>query len=252
MKVELISITPDALNLLLRTKNTRLKYEDNPANWSDAKKQEHLNYMLGTIKSSFEFIDCVFKIEGVTRAFTHELVRTRHGSYAQQSQRVIDASENEVKMPDGLTPLQQDLFTSSVRLAKATYGDLLKSNVPAGEARGVLPTNLTTAIICKFNLRTLHETAMTRLCTRAAREYQDVFRAMRTEVIKVLPWCDPFLQPQCVARGDCAFPRYGRESCPVWTKELDREEVKATMGARFWAAKRYSAAPVAIDGMSKG
>ena len=71
MKVELLSCTPDALNLLLRTKNTRLAYDEDPADWSEEERAKHLEYMLGTIKSSWEFVDYVFRISGVTRAFTH-------------------------------------------------------------------------------------------------------------------------------------------------------------------------------------
>ena len=43
MNVELLSHTQDALNLLLRTKVTRLKQDDDPAQWSEQKKKEHLD-----------------------------------------------------------------------------------------------------------------------------------------------------------------------------------------------------------------
>ena len=94
MKVKLINYTSDAKNLLLFTKNTRLMNEDNAYDkikeWSEDKKQAELDYMLNTIKSSWEFVDYVFDIREVTRGFTHQFVRTRQGSYAQQSQRTVD------------------------------------------------------------------------------------------------------------------------------------------------------------------
>ena len=47
MKVELISYTDDAVNLLLFTKNTRLMNDDDAytqiADWSEEKKQEELD-----------------------------------------------------------------------------------------------------------------------------------------------------------------------------------------------------------------
>ena len=52
MQVTLLSHTQDALNLLLRTKNTRLKHDSDPAHWSDSQRAEHLAYMRDTIKSS--------------------------------------------------------------------------------------------------------------------------------------------------------------------------------------------------------
>jgi hypothetical protein len=104
MKVELIEYTgaPDperALNILLRTKGTRLSHFEDPATWSAERKAEHLAYMRDTIKSSWEFVDYHFRISGVTRAFTHQLVRTRHGSYAQEAMRVKNAEGFETLMP---------------------------------------------------------------------------------------------------------------------------------------------------------
>ena len=94
MKVTLVNYTSDAKDLLLFTKNTRLMNVPNAydmiKDWEEEKKQEELDYMLKTIKSSWEFIDYVFEIRDVTRAFTHQFVRNRLGSYAQQSQRTVD------------------------------------------------------------------------------------------------------------------------------------------------------------------
>ena len=91
MKVQLISYTDDAVNLLLFTKNTRLMNDDDAysqiAEWPNEKKQEELDYMLQTIRSSWEFIDYTFNIRDVSRGFTHQFVRTRQASYAQQPQR---------------------------------------------------------------------------------------------------------------------------------------------------------------------
>ena len=41
MKVTLLSTTPDALTMLLRTKNTRLKFADDPSTWDEEKRKEH-------------------------------------------------------------------------------------------------------------------------------------------------------------------------------------------------------------------
>ena len=66
MKVELVNHTSDAVNLLLFTKNTRLMNDDDAyssiSDWPENKKQEELDYMLKTIRSSWEFIDYTFNI----------------------------------------------------------------------------------------------------------------------------------------------------------------------------------------------
>ena len=249
MKVALVNFTSDALTLLLQTKGTRLTHADDPATWSDEKRAEHLAYMRDTIKSSWEFCDYVFKIEGVTRAFTHQLVRTRTGSYAQQAMRVVDARRQPVERPPSIA--DNDLWLRIWEAGEATalgaYADLMDHGAPAQDARGILPTHITTSIMAKFNLRTLHEMAKLRLCTRTQGEYQDVFRAMRAAVVEVHPWAEEFIEVHCVATGTCAFPRYGKTECPVYLPEMDNTAVRKRAKEIFWKV-RHEAAPVSKDG----
>jgi len=249
MKVELISCTPDALNLLLGTKNTRLTVAEDPAQWSEEKKREHLEYMRDTIKSSWEFVDYVFRISGVTRAFTHQLVRTRTGSYAQQAMRVVDARSQPVECPPSIAA-NLDLkaeWDAGVAAALMVYGNLVDDGAPIQDARGILPTHITTSIMAKFNLRTLHEMAKLRLCTRTQGEYQDAFREMRRLVVETHPWAEEFIEVHCAATGTCAFPRYGKKECPVYLPAMDNDAVRAAARERFWSV-RHEAAPVAVDG----
>lgn len=254
MKVTLINHTQDALNLLLGTKNTRMGNGDDPVeSWSDEKKADHLKYMLGTIKSSWEFVDFIFHIENVTRAFTQQLERTRSGSYAEQSLRAVDMTDGSAYIPPNamLSVKHHTLFAASYQDAFDAYEELIKNGLALQDARGVLPINTLTSITCKFNLRTLHEMAKVRLCTRTQGEYQDVFRAMRQAAIDVYPWVEDFIQVACVADGRCAFPNYGPDRCPVWEPILrftdgDRQMMKES----FWS-KRHEANPVASGGKAK-
>lgn len=253
MEVKLISYTPDALNLLLGTKNTRLANTgDDPATWSDEKRAEHLAYMRDTIKSSWEFLDFVFEITGVTRAFTHQLVRTRTGSYAQEAMRVIDASDHPIDVPPKIAANEDHLkfWNDAVISVMDGYKNLLDDGAAAQDARGLLPTNITTSIKAKFNLRTLHETAKLRLCTRTQGEYQDVFREMRRLVGEVYPWALDFLDVYCAAHGTCAFPRYGKVECPLYKLVIPQEQLEDVRKTVRAAAEitRYEAAPVAKDG----
>ena len=217
MKVELISYTPDALALLLFTKNTRLMGANSLEDikkWYTEKKLEHLAYMKDTIQSSWEFVEYTFHISEVTRAFTHQLVRTRTGSYAQQSQRTVDVREmGHLNTIDFERAEVYGAFEGAVQDAKADYAHLIDVGIPVQDARGLLPTNMHTEIIAKFSLRTLHDMALVRLCTRTQGEYQDVFKAIKSTVVKVHPWAEDFIKVSCAWDGVCAFPRY--TDCPV-------------------------------------
>lgn len=254
MKVELISTTPDALTLLLRTKGTRLKHDSDPSTWSEEKRQEHLEYMRDTIRSSWEFVDYVFEIKGVTRAFTHQLVRTRTGAYAQESQRTVNVSDNATLEPELVEA--DDKWHAIWRTAVADvmdgYQNLIASGVPVQDARGLLPTNITTSIIAKFNLRTLSDMAKLRLCTRTQGEYQNVFRMMRELVCEVHPWAREFIDVYCAAHGTCAFPRYGKTSCPIYKHIIPQEDLERVRGAvrEQIERERHEARPVANEGKS--
>jgi flavin-dependent thymidylate synthase len=251
MNVTLLSVTPDALTLLLRTKNTRLKHDDDPALWSEERRAEHLAYMRDTIRSSWEFVDYTFSITDVSRAFTHQLVRTRFGSYAQESQRTIDASDNGYLTPPKLVSGDRAVFEQACNDSFSAYTLLLNGGVPAQDARGVLPTATLTSIVAKFNLRTLSDMARVRLCTRTQGEYQNVFRAMRAEVLKVHPWAAEFIDVQCAASGTCAFPRYGKTSCKFYDPRMDTSAVAADTHARFWSEAPQEARPIAHGGKAQ-
>lgn len=252
MDVKLLSHTPDALNLLLRTKNTRLNFDSDPSTWTEGQRRDHLEYMTNTIKSSWEFVDYVFEISGVTRAFTHQLVRTRTGSYAQEAQRVVDLTQRAVVPPDiEMSEEEMAIWNAATAASLDGYRQLRDMHIPLQTARGILPTNMSTSIMAKFNLRSLHEMAKLRLCTRTQGEYQRVFRAMRAAVIAVHPWVEEFnfIEVHCASTGTCAFPRYGAKECPFFDKAMDLDRVKQITKNRFWAADEIvQASPTAVNG----
>jgi len=264
MKVELLRFTPGALTLLLFTKNTRLMAEPSGIGkvheWAEWKKNQELNYMRGTIQSSWEFVDYTFLITGVSRAFTHQLVRTRSGSYAQQSQRTVDMSGGDFVAPNIPDDPKREIERKIELIAKFTiddYHELIRMGANPQDARAILPTNIATNIICKFNLRTLADMAKVRLCTRTQGEYQNVFREIRQQVIKVHKWAEPFIRVHCGATGLCCFPNYGE--CPIkqhtynpntgkaWGGSLHDPNTKAPLAPNdiqiVWENTRFEAVP---------
>jgi flavin-dependent thymidylate synthase len=220
MDVSIINYTQDALTLLLFTKQTRLKMDaglmDEIRAWPEERKAKELEYMLGTIESSWEFVDFTFSIELVSRAFTHQLVRTRDGSYAQQSQRTVDMTGFPYVTPetfDNNPERFETVYHEMMEKINAWYHSLIERGASPQDARAILPTNVATNIICKFNLATLSRMAEKRLCSRTQGEYQNVFRRMREEVLKIYPWCEPFIRVACAKRGVCQFPNY--KECPI-------------------------------------
>jgi flavin-dependent thymidylate synthase len=202
MKVKLLSYTNNAEDLLLFTKNTRLKMSpfllDEISSWTPEKKKEELDYMVNTIKSSWEFVDYVFIIEGVSRAFTHQFVRNRQGSYAQQTMRMLDVSGFEYVTGPSIenNPDLNYKYHAIMEIINEEYQKLIEGGAAVEDARGILPTNICTNIVAKYNLRTLSELVASRASPRTQAEFRSVMDAMYEAVIEVHPWAKPFLHDQ--------------------------------------------------------
>lgn len=202
MKVTLINFTQDAAALLQFTKATRLNLtagllEEIRRRTLDEQMSE-LEYMANTIPSSWEFVDYVFCIEGVSRAYTHQQVRTRAASYAQQTMRVLDMGKFDYVFTDNnlASPKAMEIIEAHQKITQEAYRMLIDAGQAPEDARGILPTNIATNIVCKFNLRTLAELARSRTGGRTQSEYQRVINACIDEVLKVHPWAGKFLFPK--------------------------------------------------------
>lgn len=210
MKVSLIDCTgwnsPDpadrAANLLIFTKNTRLTMSPGTMKeiegWTNERKMAELEYMANTIPSSWEFVDYTFLIEGVTRAFTHQLVRTRTASFAQQTMRVLDVSEGPgwefLTGPTIREELERVMpYVKAMDGIAAAYKEQIALGSSVEDARGLLPTNILTNIVMKCNMRTLVEMVRKRSSPRTQGEYRDVLDALKGQALAVHPWLALFI-----------------------------------------------------------
>lgn len=249
MKVELISCTPDALELLLFTKNTRLQGVNSihdVKEWTMTKKLDELEYMKKTIQSSFEFVNYNFKISGVTRTFTHQLVRSRHNSYAQEAMRAVDVRDHGWRDPfEGNNSIS---FNAAIRQSFETYEFLVDQGEPRQDARELLPTGIHTSIMVNANLRSLAQMAELRLCKRVQGEYQAVFKLIKSAVEAVHPWAEDFLQVACVKTGICQFPNY--TECPVQQYTIKVQPFEIALIKKQWEDTVHEANPIAENGRS--
>jgi len=223
MKVTLIDYTgcghPDpmhAVNLLIFTKNTRLTMApgllQEIAAWPQEKKTSELEYMANTIPSSWEFVDYNFLIEEVSRGFTHQFVRSRQFSFAQQTMRVLDVSTGPgwdyltgpsipQKEASGMDEFWDEkeatlhaLYHEHMKRTGDTYKALIREGAEVEDARGVLPTNILTNIVGKCNMRTYVELARKRVSPRTQDEYRRVLEKMKQAILEVHPWVSIFLE----------------------------------------------------------
>jgi flavin-dependent thymidylate synthase len=173
------------------------------------------------LAAPLEFVDIWFLIEGVTRAFTHQLVRQRVGAvYIQESMRFSVAAngQHEVRMPPAIERLKEDdparvVWQKAVDSLTKTYVDLINAGIPAEDARGLLPTNIGTRIHYKTNLRGLMQHGGMRLTSQAQYEWKEVWRQFITTMASYGPKEERWQQqaivrlfrPLCYHTGKCEF-----------------------------------------------
>jgi thymidylate synthase (FAD) len=90
-------------------------------------------------------------------------------------------------------PAAVAIIEETLRAIKDGYAQLRAMGQPAEDARGILPTNIATNIVCKFNLRTFVDLAKSRTGGRTQGEYQQVVERMVDCVLAVHPWAEKFL-----------------------------------------------------------
>jgi flavin-dependent thymidylate synthase len=191
-----------AASLMIWTKRTRVEMSpgglDEIIAWPEEKKVEELKYMAATVPSSWEFCDYTFLIQGVTRAFTHQLVRTRTLSYAQQAMQVLDVSQGPGWEALVGPTVQQDenrrnIYSRTLAVIADSYKLLVRDGTKVEDARGLLPTNILTNIVVKGNLRSFCDLIRKRVSPRNQGEFVDVLRFMKEEMLRVHPWTDLFI-----------------------------------------------------------
>jgi thymidylate synthase (FAD) len=110
-----------------------------------------------------------WRISGVSRALSHQLVRHRIASYSQRSQRYCNEKQFEYVTPSSITDKEDCLlvYDNFMRLAQRTYDYLHKHGVLKEDARFILPNACATSLIVSMNPRAFRNFLKLRLDTHA-------------------------------------------------------------------------------------
>ena len=105
--------------------------------------------------SVLEHASAAFRVRGVSRSCTHQLVRHRLCAYSQQSQRYVDETGFKYVVPDSIAsnPGARDAFEGAMQSLQGLYSRLKALGVPNEDARYVLPNAAHTEIVMSANFR---------------------------------------------------------------------------------------------------
>lgn len=141
-----------------------------------------------------EHASATFYITGVSRAFTHELIRHRHLSYSQLSQRFVDEGRADIVVPpamrgdeDVLLELERETSHYYRTIVDVLTDDGLPRKQAREAARAVLPNMVETRIVVTGNLRAWNEVTQRRTAPDADAEMREVMGLIRKELHAVAP-----------------------------------------------------------------
>jgi thymidylate synthase (FAD) len=239
-KVHLLWMTSDPLGAIAAA--CRM-YEGVPTyNLGDITDEERRHYFAQVqrthLTAPLEFVKMHFFIEGVDRAFTHQIVRQRTAVFAQESLRFAVKTNlaQETSYPpsfsDGRVYGNQsgrndlfDIWDGAMAQIESAYKALIAAGVPAEDARGLLPHAVTTRLNYCTDLRNLADHAGNRLCTQAQHHWKVVFQQIRQTIRDFGPpetsWQFELLtdsnlfSPICFKTGKCEFKADFDRGCTI-------------------------------------
>ncbi len=154
--------------------------------------------------SVFEHVSFSFGIEGVSRALTHQLVRHRLASYSQKSQRYVKAGDEfPYIIPHTIKDNSHalEIFNNAMKEIAECYNKLSALDIPAEDARYVLPNACETKIIVTMNARELLHFFALRSCNRAQWEIRELSDKMLALCYATAPAIFEKAGPGCVNKG---------------------------------------------------
>lgn len=209
--VELISKPENMLRTIYTACRTCYS-ADSPVNIYDkAEDEEKMLKLISRVISSghystIEHIQVSFAISNVSRACTHQLVRHRHISFSQKSQRYVkEKGQFDYLTPPTIekNPELKDKYNEFMGKIADFYEELTNAGIPAEDARFILPNATSSSMVASLNLREMIHLANIRLCTRAQDEIRLLVRLMCNALVKEEPWLKPYLVPKCERLGYC-------------------------------------------------
>lgn len=195
MKIELIAFTQDAELTIANIAKTC--YDSQEKTIEQSQKMIKALIKAGH-ESMIEHAHATFKLSGVSRVLTHELVRHRLFSFAQRSQRYVKENEPSYVVPDVLIDdntanrkllLAKDVFDKAMQNAWDAYSLLLSYGLKPEDARFVLPNACTTEIIVSGNFREYRNFLKLRLSTRAQWEIRKAANIILDKLYEIAPSC---------------------------------------------------------------
>jgi thymidylate synthase (FAD) len=208
MEVKLLGVTPNPERMPALA--AKLTHSSASVDELEKSSEKELSSILGHVMnlghtSVIEHTCFTFGISDVSRSLTHQLVRHRIASYAQQSQRYVNLKEPVFVTPPSIAKdaSMKQAYEETMKGIWDQYNRLLSLGIPAEDARYVLPNAACTNIIVTMNARSLLNFFELRCCLHAQWEIRTLANKMLQLVKKEAPTIFSKAGPSCKTKGLC-------------------------------------------------
>lgn len=171
---------------------------------------KQLKLVLQILKSGhnsiLEHVSLTFGVEGISRNCTHQIVRHRNMSFAQQSFHYTIADSLDI--PDivcNSIDTIQILQHAKTLLSEihSVYKNLISLGMKRDDARHILPGGQLTRIYITANIRQWIYFINERTCNRNCDEIKEVATLIQNKLIILMPFLEKHLGPDCKVKGIC-------------------------------------------------
>ncbi|MGD8628251.1 MAG: FAD-dependent thymidylate synthase [bacterium] len=155
MEVELLSVTPDAEKVIEEAGRTCYMSHERA---SDAGTPKFIRMLVSKGHLSvLEHAIATFRVRGISRAATHQIVRHRLCSFSQRSQRYVREAGQTPVMPPSIEGSAEAAacFHEAIASAQAAYDRMLDLGIPKEDARFVMPNATPSELVISANFREL-------------------------------------------------------------------------------------------------
>lgn len=172
--------------------------------WNMEREETSTNegYLANILRQGHESVlehgSATFYIEGVSRNLTHELIRHRHLSYSELSQRYVKMEEAQFILPPTMrkvAPADQWMDPDLAEDCKSCYADTvedlenhgIKGKKAREAARAVLPGGMETRIVVSGNHRAWRDMLKKRYSVHADAEICELAALLLEELKRIAP-----------------------------------------------------------------
>lgn len=182
--------------------NSRINYEEMDKFVRRMLRAEHAH------ESPLEMASLAFHIT-CDRATSHQFVRHRIASYAQQSQRYVKMDDVPYILPplnyldDDARKALHDEYRADIAHAEAAYKHKIALGAKPEDARSVLPNMVATQFMVSMNFRSLRHFFAERTCNRAQWQIRGIALEMLRICKSVCPAVFDDCGPHCTKLKRC-------------------------------------------------